>query len=247
MTMLQKLRTLLTKKDFFLIIGTGRSGTSLLAGMLDYHSGLQVGFERYAVSYLKGHDLPAAKSKLLSERIGNFKRGCVRERAQSSKYWGNKITTEQIAALEDCATWPAYLDEFLAEVIGKRKVVFIIREGRSCVRSKMNRTNRSYDEVLANYKSSVRILEYFRAGGLDMLECRYEDLVSNPQAELQRVCSHLGVKYEATMLAGSANRKMTSDYQYAEIRPARENQQFPEHWIRDMKQELIKTGYLPSA
>ena len=38
----------------FLVIGAGRGGTSLLAGLLDFHDQLDVGFEQYSEACLAG-------------------------------------------------------------------------------------------------------------------------------------------------------------------------------------------------
>lgn len=233
-------------RDYFLVLGAGRSGTSLLAGMLDYHSALRVAFERFAVDYLMGKDLPPGEAKSLEVRLGKFSEACIEVASSIPSYWGNKITTEQIDALSECegAGWPAHLEAFLQKVVGAKKLIFILRDGRACVRSKLNRTSKDYTTALSNYRQSVRILEYLRKADVEMHECRYESLVAHPRMELEQICHYLGVEFEERMLEGSANKRMIKDYRADKIhRPAGE-QNFPAQWTEDMRHELLITGYL---
>ena len=85
----------------FLIVGAGRGGTSLLMGLLDAHSRLEVGLERHTVECLMGHGLgvPAAdiRKDLAQVRSAQFRAACDNDAAQHpTVVWGNKITTEQI-------------------------------------------------------------------------------------------------------------------------------------------------------
>ena len=90
----------------FLVIGAGRGGTSLLAGLLDQHPRLEVGFEKFSVKYLMGRSLRlrafGRRQRLLADRTGAFRRACL---AESQRFpgllWGNKITTEQLYGLEN--------------------------------------------------------------------------------------------------------------------------------------------------
>src|SRR5690606_32623928 len=136
----------LLPKPHFFVIGAGRGGTSLLAAMLDCHSKLEVGFERFAFDYLLGEKLSGRNSSDLNSRLQYFKTSCQKQANSSSHYWGNKITTEQIAALGECegAEWPVYAESFRAKVIGEKKIIFIVRDGRACIQSKMKRTGQNY-------------------------------------------------------------------------------------------------------
>ncbi|MDQ3135260.1 MAG: hypothetical protein M3Q76_10705 [Acidobacteriota bacterium] len=90
----------------FLLIGAGRGGTSPLAGLLDSHSQLEIGFELFSIDYLMGRKMPWCsrnkKERLISDRVQAFRNACLRESLKfSGKLWGNKITSEQINGLED--------------------------------------------------------------------------------------------------------------------------------------------------
>jgi hypothetical protein len=79
----------------FLVVGAGRGGTSLLAGLLDFHDQLDVGFEQYSEAYLAGTALAAVKSSDIFEtRVLAFLRGCQEEAARvPDQRYGNKITS----------------------------------------------------------------------------------------------------------------------------------------------------------
>ena len=90
----------------FLLIGAGRGGTSLLAGLLDSHSQLEIGFELFSIDYLIGRKMPWCsrnkKERLIHNRVQAFRNACLQESLKfSGKLWGNKITSEQINGLED--------------------------------------------------------------------------------------------------------------------------------------------------
>src|SRR5690242_13193581 len=86
----------------FLVVGAGRGGTSLLAGLLDSHDRLEVGFEDYSEAYLVGTESTASGSDIFDARVLAFLQGCKEEAARvQGRMYGNKITTEQLFGLED--------------------------------------------------------------------------------------------------------------------------------------------------
>ncbi len=247
MGLISQIKSNILAKPYFLVIGAGRGGTSLLTAMLDYNSGLEVALERFAFDYLLGQKMPPEKVKLLDKRLVYFQKACQQEANQSSQYWGNKITTEQITALQDCdnTIWPDYLDSFIMEVIGQKRVVYIVRDGRSCVQSKMKRTDQSYKTALTRWKASVAILDHFQKRNVDLHLCRYEDLVKEPEETLQAICKFLHVKFEEQMLDGPQNPIMPKMYAGDSIRQQPEAETtWPESWTEDMKEELQILGYL---
>ena len=72
------------------------------------------------------------------------------------------------------------------------------REPTDVVASLKNRIGEFEPAVqrwLADSQASLNALEH-----ADALQVRYEDLVVNPQAELERICEFLGLPYDARML-----------------------------------------------
>jgi hypothetical protein len=232
-------------KPYFLVIGAGRGGTSLLAAMLDYHSRLSLGFEAFSVPYLMGEDLPEGKKLNMDERLKQFVARCQESANNNDVYWGNKITTEQIASLAECdeATWPHYLERFIAQAIGNQKVIFIMRDGRTCVDSKMRRTGQTYELAKERWKTSIQIWDYLTQSSVAMHTVTYEDLLAKPKEVLLAVCDFLEVTFEEHMLEGTNNANMPNEYRGKELRQALAVAQFPKQWTSDLLPELNLAGY----
>jgi hypothetical protein len=135
----------------FLVIGAGRSGTSLLAGLLDFHDRLEVGFEQFSEGYLMGAALATSGPAIFDDRVRAFLDSCRDEaRRYPGRIYGNKITTEQLFGLEDHNTANPdakidVFDRFFNHFMKGRKIVFVLRDGRTCVRSKVARTGQSVE------------------------------------------------------------------------------------------------------
>jgi hypothetical protein len=120
----------------FLVVGAGGGGTSLIAALLDSHPSLDVALETHTATLLDAESSP-------QERLRRFKADCRRSATCSdAPIWGYKLTTEQIHALgENTGVEPLGLFFGAFEEV---PVVFILRDGRSCVESKVRRAGRSY-------------------------------------------------------------------------------------------------------
>ena len=232
-------------KPYFLVIGAGRGGTSLLAAMLDYHSRLSLGFEAFSVPFLMGEDLPEGKKLDIDERLNQFVSRCKETANSSNEFWGDKITTEQIASLAECneATWPNYLERFIAQAIGSQKVVFILRDGRTCVDSKMRRTGQAYELAVERWKTSIQIWDYLTKSSVAMHTVTYEDLLAKPKEVLLGICDFLEVTFEEHMLEGTNNANMPNEYRGKELLKALTVAQFPDQWTSDLLPELKVAGY----
>ena len=234
------------RSEYFLLIGAGRGGTSLLASMLDYHPKLQVGFERFAFDYLLGEELGGARKNDLNYRLETFDKSCREEAGISKNWWGNKITTEQILALEGCTNIPlnGSISEFITKVIRTRKVVFIVRDGRHCIFSKMKRTNQNYETALMRWKYSIKVLNELSKQGVNLHLCRYEDLLQSPEVELSKVVEFLGFRFDSNMLRGPSNTMMPEMYAGDGLRPISALTEEQKSWTKDILDELIQLKYL---
>jgi hypothetical protein len=203
----------------FLILGAGRGGTSLLAGLLDQHSGVEVGFELFSIDCLMGQGLQThGEDSMIAQRVQAFRSACQQEALRfPGKLWGNKITTEQLAGLEDHKlanpTDPVRIvDYFFHQGLPDVKIVFILRDGRTCVRSKINRTGQSVELACARWNFSVDVYRFLQTRHSNTICLKYEDLLAQPMACLEAVCAFLGLAYEPGMLSGTDNAKMLPDY-----------------------------------
>ncbi len=207
----------------FLVIGAGRGGTSVLAASLDAHDALEVGFEQFSEGYLMGKALATAARGMFDQRALAFVRACRDEAARfPAVSWGNKITTEQVFGLEDHNVANpdapvAVLDRFFNHHLRGVKIVFVLRDGRTCVRSKVARTGQSLELACERWKYSVKVYRFLESRHDNRICVRFEDLLRDPERTLTAICTFLGVAYQPAMLAGTRSEKMRPDYRQPQL------------------------------
>lgn len=238
--MLEKLRN----RFKILVVGPGRGGTSLVASLLGAHPRLTIGLEEFAYDFLLGKSLAADEDRL-EARVEGFLKACRQKSAQVNNRWGNKITTEQLEALMETASREEVNKAVLKEIIGKRKLIFIVRDGRSTVHSKMMRTNMEYQEAVKRYKNSVEWLKLFKAKAPSFYTIRFEELLLRPEEQLRALCQYLDLSYDEAMLKGTANQALLEDYQQKSIN--REKAGIPPSalaYTNDLSEQLAYLGYI---
>jgi hypothetical protein len=209
----------------FFVVGAQRSGTTMLRLMLNAHSRLAVPFEsvfipkffRRAEQY---GDLGERENlaRLLEDIRGerHVARGqlipdvaAILDAAPRS--YAELVTTifSVYASRKGKPRWgdktPGYGSELdvLSTLFPESKVIHIVRDGRDVALS--NRTLswgiRSMPRAASAWRWETLLTRKLgRMLGGDYLEVRYEDLVRNPEAELRRICTHIGEHYEPDML-----------------------------------------------
>lgn len=225
----------------FLIVGTGRGGTSLLMGLLDSHSKLEVASEYASASNLKD------VSRNINARVEAFKQACLEEAARHpDKIWGNKILTDQVYALESGAPHPEFdvLNYFFNEAFPATKVVFILRDGRTAVRSKVNRGGVTYEKACRDWNRSVEMYKFILKYPGRYLTVRFEDLLVKPSAVLTQITDYLGVPYELAMLAGTDNPKLLPEYRNPGFYLSKMNIGKPGEWQGLIAENLRFCGYV---
>jgi hypothetical protein len=245
----------------FHIIGAGRGGTSLVAALIDTHPDCEVYFEELSTNFLLGrvrtdaetmHD-PAPRAKA---RIANFIGACEAHAAAfPGKLWGHKTTTEHIEGLgssvgKDVACVPASGTdtdalEMFVESVADIHTIFILRDGRTCVRSKVMRTGQPIEEAVRRWKYSVRVMNAFKARAAHLLVVKFEELITYPEATMREVCAFLGVAYVTAVLEGTASIKLSPEYRSKIF--DRSKLVLEDHadqkWVDDIRPELIANGY----
>jgi hypothetical protein len=203
----------------FLVIGTGRSGTSLLAACLAGHPRVVMNSEVYAVPTLIGNELPLrSTASLIDERLAAFRAACDEDASHHpGKAWGNKITTEQIGGLEEhnALNRPGVdvAERFLAAMASYR-IVFIMRHAASCIESKVRRTGQPFTRAAIKWCYSVRVFERLVELGGVTHWCKYEDLVADPRTTLEGVCHSLGLAFDDSMLAQTSSGFLPPEYRH---------------------------------
>ncbi|MGQ0445336.1 MAG: sulfotransferase family protein [Beijerinckiaceae bacterium] len=244
----------------FHLIGAGRGGTSLLGGLIDSHPDCEVCFEQLSTDFLMGRvptDAETAENSTIraSKRIRNFMEACETLAAKvPDKLWGHKTTTEHIGALGS----PAALDStknterpvtacclnLFVSSLSRVPTIFIVRDGRTCVRSKVNRTGQPLNTAIERWKFSIRVLSTLRANHERLLVIKFEDLVVSPRQVLPQVCDFLNVAYKEEMLRGTNSPKMMLEYRSDGFDHSKlEFEDNGEQWVADLRGELELAGY----
>jgi len=225
----------------FLIIGAGRGGTSLLAGLLDSHSRLEVGFELFSVACLMGKQIQTIdESQIIQNRTHIFYESCVQESNKyPNKFWGNKITTEQLFGLEDHNIINSdkkidIIEHFFNQTLAGIKIIFILRDGRTCIRSKMQRTGQSFELASQRWKFSVRIYQFLKENHQDNICIKFEDLLINPTKILTDICNFLQIPFEESMLKGTNNPKILPEYRQTQFDKSKMN-------VIDLQEDAYKS------
>ncbi len=209
---------------------------------------LAVEFERHAAVLL---GTAPGVGPTAAERIAAFRRECEADAVAQGRIWGNKVTTEQIAGRLsggiDGPTDDEAIDAFF-EATADLKRVFILRDGRTCVRSKVKRTGHPVEEACRRWLLSVEVYRRFRDARVDGLAIRFEDLLARPEETATTLCDYLGVPYAPEMLAGTNHADMPSEYRRAGFdRTASEVTALSPEATALIEDSLRFCGYLPDA
>lgn len=237
-----------------LIIGAGRGGTSLLAGLLDFHPMLEVGFEKHPRKNLIHGKVPPAPTAIgasIHDLARGFLADCIAESEKVPKQiWANKITTEQLQGLMD-HNRPNPDDQmdafefFFHDVMKAIKVLFILRDGRTCVRSKMSRKGIPVAEACARWRFSVEVYRFLESSHSNRHLMRFEELLAEPRGVLTDVCEFIGIPFKEKMLEGTRNSKMRSEYQQRGIDASKlDLDGIPDGCIELIEDDLRYCGYL---
>lgn len=234
-----------------LIVGAGRGGTSLLAGILDAHPQLEIAFEQFSADYLMGRALSPESARNYFKRVEAFRNACDQAAKQfPNSIWGNKITTEQLRALQKHNSIEGnnkidILQQFFGESFRDKKTIFILRDGRACSLSKTNRTGIDLVQACTRWQFSAKVYRYLNEHRGNWHIVKYEDLVSNPSYTVADVCDFLEIEYaEDMLLKGTDNPKMLQEYRQQSIVEKRQVSALPENCLQLIKEDLIYCGYL---
>jgi len=214
----------------FFIIGSGRSGNTLLRSILSGSPNISIPPESYRLPFsikkfhiYNNRDWPEIVAAVLEEfksckefytwdinletvqsRLENIDESkrtlsnifdelyCTYSEKHNpeSQKWGDKTPMNTL-----------YLD-WIKSAFPQSKFVHIIRDGRDVVSSylKMERYP-TISEAAKRWSSSVSLAQIFGSKiGNNYMEIRYEDLVEDPEKEINEVCSFLDIHYHSEML-----------------------------------------------
>ncbi len=209
-----------------LIVGAPRSGTTLLRLMLDAHPALAIppetGFLPNCAKLAEDQDAgPAALARLLlgygghagprpdfgiaPDRLG----AALGEVAPFSVADGVRAFYRIYAARHGKARWgdktPGHVFAIpaIAALLPEARFIHLIRDGRAAaasIRPLWFAPSHDIAVLAGHWRDAVRAgLDAARAG-YPVLELRYEALLADPAAVLQRACAFIGLDYDNAML-----------------------------------------------
>ncbi len=217
------------KSKIFFIVGVQRSGTTLLQSLLSKHP--DVSMEERAIAFriitcfnnlydLLPFNVAHNKEAFLKWLIENDEKGrlaelidtdnlsdyqTIQELIQQSIY--KKITTEQTVLWGDKSPNAQHYIKDLKLLIPEAKFLHIVRDGRA---NAYSMSKRSYQNLRLSAQHWVDG-NIFGLVNQDVLGkdsyklLRYEDLLTNPEKELQTVCTFLEIPFNKEMLNLSDN------------------------------------------
>lgn len=236
------------------VIGCPRSGTTLLTLMLSSHSRIAIPPEtRFLLEvFRQRHDFGDLTVRRNRRRLG---RALTRTRGTKFRHLGldrkqvrRAVVASQptmgsaigavyrtYARSQDKPRWgdkrPSYVRnvDVLRELWPDAQFVHLVRDGRDCVASltQMRWWPHGIYGAVATWVHSVDLARRAqrRLPADAFLEVRYEDLVADPRAQLERLCAFLGEEFEETML---------QPHLLAEELPPRQR----DHWHSNTRQKV---------
>lgn len=222
----------------FFIVGSGRSGTTLLRLMLSGHSRLHVSPETWFIEQLVaelpiGSPLtPAQQETAIGIMTGHYRWADLGISGARLRSEISAVSTPTLRDITDCVyrclasdahkerigdKTPLYVQILpqLAELYPDAQFIHLLRDGRDVALSFMDAhwEFRCYDGVRFEWTAAVRAARSFgsKAGPESWMEIRYEDLVKNPEPVLRQLCAFLGETFEPAMLDSSARTSLVPE------------------------------------
>lgn len=227
------------------VIGAGRGGTSLLFALLDAHPDCEmVGEKISAKALLSGYeDLDPVER--VKQRVTAFVNECqITADLSHSMIWGHKSTTEHVLALRETDLPDEFMPErFFVEQTRHMPTVFIVRDGRTCVLSKVNRTGQPIERAIARWKFSIKMLSAYRELHPNVFVVTMENLVLKPADTMRAVCDFVGMKFSENMLSGTTSDRIRAEYRQSGFNKAAVQPPAYQPWMAGIADELRIAGY----
>jgi hypothetical protein len=208
----------------FFIVGAGRSGTTLLRLILCGHSRLHVAPETWFIRDLlarlpvAGRLCPAQVRDALDMITSHYRWPDLAIPEAAFREAAAGLPAPDLRAIIDLVyrrvavaagkprigdKTPVYVQCLpgLVALYPDAKFIHMLRDGRDVALSYINAgwPYRCYQGDGFEWTQAVRAARGFSGRG-QMLELRYEALMTSPEAEIRRVCAFLGEPYETQML-----------------------------------------------
>jgi len=206
-----------------IVLGVGRSGTTLLRVMLDRNSQIAIPYESFFVTPLAYRHGSKPDLEDFLDDLGRFYQlyewgispDDVRPKLRNGMTTGEAIAAvfEVYAEREGKPRWgdktPLYMQSLpLIERLFPDAVwVHLVRDGRDAALSFLSLPEGFSGRTWAQPRTAAQFAARWRTEILaarqlkgPYLELSYEDLVTEPERELRRVCEHASLPWEPAML-----------------------------------------------
>lgn len=215
------------------ILGTQRSGTTLLTRALSAHPDIFIQNEISVENVFKG---ASSKNNLLTNINNEIHRRHGLEitemlKQQNKTLWGLKDPqlTEHIDSLK----------QFLPE----SKFIIIVRDGRGVVNSyignKWGLGTNAYTGA-QRWKREVQQQKQFMAKYPEnFILIKYEDLVTDMEKQARKVCKHIGIEFKAEMLAYHTKKAQFKAHKSNINTNQKPDVEISEKWKKELSQKQI--------
>jgi hypothetical protein len=244
-----------------IVLGVGRSGTTLLRVMLDRNSELAIPYESFFVVPLARRHGRRPKLDAFLEDLERFYQlyewgiepDDVRPRLREGMTTGEAIAAvfEVYAEREGKPRWgdktPLYMQSLplLERLFPDARWVHLVRDGRDAALSFLALPEGFSGKTWAQPRTAAQFAARWRSEILSArhlsghyLELRYEDLVTEPERELRGVCEHASLPWEPAMLDHTGVSKV------AEMPEHRNIAKPPTAGLRDWRNEMSREDAL---
>jgi Sulfotransferase family len=214
-------------KPPLIVLGVGRSGTTLLRVMLDRHTTLAIPYESFFVPQLAHRHGRRPKLDEFLDDLGRLrtlydwgiKPEDVRPRLREGMTTRKAIAAifETYAERQGKTRWgdktPLYMQQLplLERLFPDAVWVHLVRDGRDAALSFLELPEgfsgktwaqpRTVAQFAARWRTEILAARRLgRHAGGSYLELRYEDLVAEPEQELRRISEHAALPWEPGML-----------------------------------------------
>ncbi|MHA1381634.1 MAG: sulfotransferase family protein [Candidatus Helarchaeota archaeon] len=264
-------RTHVKSQPYFFIIGSQRSGTTLLRLLLNSHSNVAVPTEStFLMPFLRkrkilnSNPLPYNEKKRIIQylsRNSQFSKWKISESVLTEKM-GNSLTMKELISIlyETFALRydklicgdksPTFIRKLgvISKTFPKAKFIHIVRDGRdtylSLRKKKASGTNSVTLSAFEWYIKNNLIIRQMRNMKNQFLTIRYEDLIIDPKKELKRICNFLNISYENKMLEfwKQSNKFIANHHSRKIFKPIDNSNAFK--WKKELRnKEIIKYTY----
>jgi hypothetical protein len=213
------------------LIGAARSGTTLLATMLDAHSELKMlhetGFVPGLAEMIRSEPMTVERVIKVMAAAGPLEAHGVSEleiRNRLSELDDLKAAAvlrtfyDASAEASGKPRWgddtPSYLKRMrrIQRALTEARFIHVVRDGRDTLAARpteMNvgaaiATGQRWIKKVRSARQQEHLMDYF-------LEIRYEDLIAEPEATLSKVCEFIELPYEAAMMEAEGRAEVEAD------------------------------------